>query len=328
MNIEKTWLWGAAGAVVGLLIGLAVGGDGREAREATLRAQDDLARSVSSLNEAVGRIGQSVADLDGKVSGIGTTVSEVSEQQAGFQGLAARLDQVGTEIDGAVAQLGGAVSDVGSKVTASLGERMDGLRAVLAGVGSRAGGASGEATAEAEAPAAQPAAEGEPVSIGSMIVFGEGAARVFLSGVDPEAGTARVAINGPAPTRVSVGEAVEAGTCSITLTGFAADGATFAGDCGGAGSDEAAAEPATDAVAAAPATGAGTAVAVGAAETLVEGKLRVFLSGIDAGAGSARVAVNGPTTIALKVGEPAEANGCTVTLTGIGDGQATFEGAC
>jgi hypothetical protein len=107
----------------------------------------------------------------------------------------------------------------------------------------------------------------------------------------------------------------------VTLTGFTETGATCEGDCGGGGSGEAAAAPAAG-------TGEGTAVAVGAAATLVEGKLRVFLSRIDAEAGTARVAVNGPSAMEMTVGQPVEAGGCTVTLTGIGDGEATLDAAC
>ena len=97
---------------------------------------------------------------------------------------------------------------------------------------------------------------------------------MFLSGVDREAGTARVAINGPSSTSVSLGEPAEAGDCTVTLTGFTEDGgATFSGDCGDAR------RPAGGGGGPAEATGAGTAVAVGAAATLADGKLRVFLSG-------------------------------------------------
>jgi hypothetical protein len=222
-----------------------------------------------------------------------------------------------------VRDIGGAVSALGSDVTTRLAAPLEGLRAAMDSIGERArapragrGSTGGDA-----APSAAPAGAGEPVAIGQTIAFGDGAARLFLSRVDPAAGTARVAINGPVATTVSLDEPVEAGTCTLTLTGFSDEGATFTGDCGGA---EAAAAPAAPA----QGTGAGTAVAVGAAETLVEGKLRVFLSGIDAAAGTARVAVNGPQTMVLSVGQPVEAGGCRVTLTGIGEGEATVDAAC
>ena len=77
---------------------------------------------------------------------------------------------------------------------------------------------------------------------------------------------------------MTLGEPAEAGTCTVTLTGFTETGATFEGDCGGGGQAAAPAEG----------SGEGTAVAVGAAATLADGKLRVFLSRIDAEAGTAQ----------------------------------------
>jgi hypothetical protein len=320
MDIDRTWLWGGGGLVVGLLVGIAIAGDGREAREAARRAQDEMAANVASVSEAVGRIDQAVADLGGRVSGIENAVAQGTEQQAGsVEGLAKRLEEVGAGLDGAVAELGGAVSEAGSSVTASLTERLEGLRAALDTLGARAEGARTAAAPAAAAPEPAGPGAGEAVAVGEVVAFGDGAARVFLSGVDREAGTARVAINGPVATSVALGEAAEAGACTLTLTGFTEDGgATFSGDCGAA----------TAAAAPAEGSGAGTAVAVGAAETLADGKLRVFLSAVDAAAGTARVAVNGPQTIELAVGEPTEAGGCTVTLTGIGDGQATIDAGC
>ncbi|HVH03777.1 MAG TPA: hypothetical protein VM891_12680 [Amaricoccus sp.] len=318
MDIDRTWLWGGAGLVVGLLVGIAIAGDGREARETARRAQEEMARSVASVSEAVGRIDQSVAELGGRVAGIETAVATVTEQQAGgVEGLRKRLEEVGAGLDGAVAELGGAVSELGDNVTASVTERLEGLRTALDAVGGRRGAGSSRRPAPEAAPAAA-AGGGEPVAIGEVVAFGDGAARVFLSGVDRAGGTARVAINGPSASSVTLGEPAEAGTCTVTLTGFTETGATFEGDCGGSGQATAPAEG----------SGEGTAVTVGAAATIADGKLRVFLSRIDAEAGTASVAVNGPQVTELTVGQPVEAGGCTVTLTGVGDGEATIDATC
>ena len=100
MDIDRTWLWGGAGLVVGLLVGIAIAGDGREARETARRAQEEMARSVASVSEAVGRIDQSVAELGGRVAGIETAVANVTEQQAGgVEGLRKRLEEVGAGSD-------------------------------------------------------------------------------------------------------------------------------------------------------------------------------------------------------------------------------------
>jgi hypothetical protein len=321
MDIDRTWLVGGAGLLVGGLIGFAIGGDGREAREAEVRRQDELAANVTVMSEAVGKIDRAVADLGARVAGIEMTVAEGARQDAGrAEGLERRLEEVGASLDGAVRDIGGAVSGLGSDVSERLAAPLEGLRAAMESIGARRGAPrSGGRSAGGTAPTA-PAAPGagEAVAIGQTVAFGDGAARLFLSGVDAAAGTARVAINGPVATTVSLDEPVEAGACTLTLTGFSDEGATFTGECGEA---SAAAAPAEG-------TGAGTAVAVGAAETLVDGKLRVFLSGVDAAAGTARVAVNGPQTTVLSIGQPVEAGGCRVTLTGIGDGQATIDAGC
>jgi hypothetical protein len=313
MDIDRTWLWGGGGLVVGLLVGIAIAGDGREAREAARRAQHEMAEDVAAVSDSVGRIDRAVAELGGRVSQVETALAEVGERHAGsVEGLRKRLDEVGAGLDGAVAELGGAVTELGDSVTESLTDRLEGLRAALGSMGGRRGDPAG-----APAPGAATGA-GEAVAIGEVIAFGDGAARVFLSGVDREAGTARVAINGPSATSVTLGEPAEAGTCTVTLTGFTETGATLEGDCGGT----------AEVAAPAAGTGEGTAVAVGAAATIADGRLRVFLSRIDAGAGTASVAVNGPQATELTIGQPVEAGGCTVTLTGIGDGEATLDAAC
>jgi hypothetical protein len=317
MNIDRTWLMGGAGLVVGGLIGFAIAGDGRAAREAALDRQEALTASVATVSESVSGINAALDDIGARVAGLETSLKEGTERQiGGVEGLAQRLEAVSSEI-------GGAVTGLGASVTATLGERMEGLRAAVGEIGSRATGGAEPEGGAAAAPAAA-SGEGLAVGIGQMVVFADGAARVFLSGVDREAGTARIAVNGPQPTSVALGEPTAIGDCSITLTGFTEDGgATFSGDCDGAGAAEAASTGAD-----VPAEGAGTAIVIGTSATLAEGKLRVFLSGVDADAGTARVAVNGPQTIALALAEPTEAGGCTLTLTGIGEGQATVDAGC
>jgi hypothetical protein len=320
MDIDRSWIWGGAGLVIGLLVGVAIGGDGREAREAARRGQAEMERDVAAVAEAIERIDASMVDLGGRVSGIEAMVAKESEQRAGsVEGLRRRLDEVGAGLDGAVAELGGAVSEVGTSVTASLAERLEGLRTALDAVGARGAGRSGAAAPQAGA------GSGEPVAIGAAVALGDGAARVFLSGVDRDAGTARVAINGPSPSLVTLGEPVEVGVCTVTLTGFTETGATFEGDCGGG--QQAAEAGGGEARAPVEGSGEGTVVAIGSAAEIADG-LRVFLSRVDAEAGVANVAVNGPRTVALAMGQPVEAGGCTVTLTGIGEGEATIDGAC
>ena len=73
----------------------------------------------------------------------------------------------------------------------------------------------------------------------------------------------------------------------------------------------------------------GTAVMPGGTAVLAPGKLNVFLSSADQTAGTAKVAINGQTLVALEVGKPVEADGCKVELTGFdGTGAAMIDGGC
>jgi hypothetical protein len=322
MNIDRNWLWGGSGLVIGLLIGLAVAGDGREAREATLRGQKQVEESVASVQKEVGRISQSLTEIGGRVAGIEASVTDVTEQQKGnIDQLAKRLDTLGAGFDDTMRDVAGRVSALGGDVSTRLTQGLDGLGQRLAGFG---GGKSsgGKAPTEGDAgtaAAATPGA-GDLVAMGGAATLADGAVRVFLSATNPDAGSARVAINGPVASVVGLDQPVPAGECTVTLTGFDPRGATFTADCGGAGAGEATAGRAG--------SGSGTSVVVGSAATLIDEKLRVFLSAIDAGSGTARVAVNGPQTVRVSLGEPIEAGDCKLTLTGIGDGQATFDGSC
>lgn len=73
----------------------------------------------------------------------------------------------------------------------------------------------------------------------------------------------------------------------------------------------------------------GTPLTPGQAVTLVDEKLRVFLSSADAQSNSARVAINGVGTTVLTAGEPVEVDGCRVVLSGFdASGTAMIDGGC
>jgi len=93
------------------------------------------------------------------------------------------------------------------------------------------------------------------------------------------------------------------------------------------------ATPAADAPAAAPAASAEPVEGFGAGETAVlsDGALRVFVSRIDAAAGTASVRANGEDLV-LAVGQPqtlaAATGACKITLDAVGEGSAAVSGAC
>jgi hypothetical protein len=281
--------------------------------ETLLSRQDRLDESVASLAEAVGAVEARVGEVGGTVEGFATAqadriggvesrIAELAEAQSGrIEGLVQRLEGLGEDVSGGL-------SGIGSSVSQALSEDLDDLRAKVAALGARSAG-----EAEAAGEAAPSAAAGEPIGIGQTASFGDGAARVFLSSADEEAGRARVAINGSTTQELEVGTPVTAGDCSVTLTGFGAGQAYVSAECGAAAPEG---------------SGVGSPVAVGKSELFGDGKVRVFLSGVDEATGTARVAINGPATTKLTMSEPVEAGGCSVELTGVDGGSAILDVAC
>ena len=78
----------------------------------------------------------------------------------------------------------------------------------------------------------------------------------------------------------------------------------------------------------AAATGEGVEIGVGQTAQLGDGAVRVFLSGADEAAGLAWVVVNGAARQRVAPGGSLAAGECTVVMTGLGDGTATFDASC
>jgi hypothetical protein len=322
-------LAGVGGLIIGALIGMAIGSSGQSGLEAELAAQREAAADLDELSTTVEGVGARLSALEGRLGAIEGSVSSLAESQRGrIDALAQRLEGVGTE-------LGGAVSGLGTSVADTLSGRFESLRSELAAFGDRL-----VATAPGDEEEDEPAAEtagggeppaGEPLRIGATTMLGEGL-RIFLSSVDEENGTARVAINGPTTTTLELGEPVESDGCTVTLNGFSEGTAVVEGSCGGEGGGAA---PSGESGGAArsgesgqAAPGAGEAIAIGATKSFADGKVRLFLSGVDHEAKAARLALNGVTMTRLRLSEATEAAGCTVTLTGIDASGATFDVAC
>jgi hypothetical protein len=308
----------AGAGLLGLLVGYALGGSGDSGVDELASRQDALAASVAALSDGVGAVDARIGSIEAAVTELGTKESERVEGVLGrMAGLESSLGELGSaqserisglmeRIEGMGADVSGAVSGIGSTVSQALSGDLDELRAKVASIGGSAGGSE---------PAA-PAVSGEAIGIGRTASFGDDAVRVFLSGVDMENARARVAINGSSTSALELGTPVTVGNCALTLTGFSEGGALVAADCGG------------DAAAAPAASGAGSAVPMGKAEIFGDGKVRVFLSAVDAEAGTARVAINGPAVTTLEMSSPVKAGDCTVELTGVGEGTATVDVAC
>lgn len=324
---SRPLLAGAGGLIIGAVIGLGLGSSGRSEAEAEVAAQRAIAANVGTLSQTVEGVDARIAALEARLGAVEGSVSALGETQTG------RLEALGAQLQGFGAEIGGQVTSFGGGLADTLTERLETLKTELAAMGTRL-----QAPEAKEAPATEPAekaapaaaaptgepATGELVLIGSAASFGD-ALSVFLSGVNAEAGTARVAVNGPVTSVLTLGEATPAGDCTLTLTGFGEGGAYLDGVCGeggaaapAAGQQEGSAEPVTG----------GEAVRMGAAGNFGEGKVRIFLSGVNNEAQTARIALNGLRTAEMRLQEKVDAAGCAVTLTGIDAEGATFKVDC
>lgn len=325
---SRPLLAGAGGLIVGAVIGLGLGSSGRSEAEAEVAAQRAIAANVGTLSQTVEGVDARIAALEARLGAVEGSVSALDQTQTG------RLEALGAQLQGFGAEIGGQVTSFGGGLADTLTERLETLKTELAAMGTRLQAPEAEeapatepeekaAPAAAAAPTGEPSA-GELVLIGSAASFGD-ALSVFLSGVNAEAGTARVAVNGPVTSVLTLGEATPAGDCTLTLTGFGEGGAYLDGVCGdggaaapAAGQQEGSAEPVTG----------GEAVRMGAAGSFGEGKVRIFLSGVNNEAQTARIALNGLRTAEMRLQEKVDAAGCAVTLTGIDAEGATFKVDC
>ncbi len=359
MNLtSKPLLAAGGGLIVGALIGMGIGSSGGKTDHAQVEAQRELATGMGTLQTSLQGVDARIAELEGRIDTVEASVNALGEAQTG------RLEALSTKLEGLGGEIGGQVSSLGGAVAASLGQGLDTLKSELAGVADKLKAVGSEAPADAPAeapaetaaaaPAARPAApatgeapKGELILIGSAASFGD-ALSVFVSTVNPETGTARVAVNGPTTIALALNEPASAGGCEVTLTGFGEGGAYIDGVCAAAadgaaapaagqgasdegGSDQDASDqPASDQPvsdeAAAPAEG--EAIQIGAAGNFGEGKVRIFVSGVDNEAKTARVALNSLRTAEMKLQDKVDAEGCKVELTGINPDGATFKVDC
>jgi hypothetical protein len=305
MQIDRTMLFAAGGVVLGFVIGYAVSSSGRSALEAQLRQNTEVAAAVSSLESRIdgieGSLRQSVADVQARVEELGSSDAEE------------RIAALGERIEG----LG---SDIGARIEGMAPDLRETVSREIAALQGRLAALSQQATAAVESAIGEgPAAgggAGTELRIGDTALLADGALRVFLSGLNSEAGTARVAVNGFSLVTLALGDTTEAGDCTVTLTGLGTGSATVDGSCDGA------------AAAAAQGSGEGTEVQVGATALLADGALRVFLSAFDEASGTARVAVNGTAITALAMAQPVQVGDCTVELTGGSGRSAIIDGGC
>lgn len=328
MELDKTVMAGVGGLLAGVVLTYAVTASGRADLQAQLSRQDDVLARIESLDA---RLSEGMGALDERIA------AAAAAPHPGIEALGARLEQFGGD-------LGGRLEAVAPAVRQSLSEDLGEVRTHLAALAARgeAGAeraldaAAGREANEASVAVGDPAAatgEGQEIPIGGAAVFGDGAARVFLSSVDPAAQTAQVAVNGFARIPVALGGSAPAGDCTVVMTALGEGTATFDSDCGG----EAQAAAATaGGETGAGGTGGGAAAGsahphelrIGQTAIFADGEVRVFLSSVNADAGTASISLNGAAPAAIALNEPMAAGSCKVTLISAAAGTATIEGAC
>ena len=330
MNTESMFI-GLGALFLGVLLGMNVGSSGAEKSER--RAMNEVRHSVAAMQDQI-------SALDGQIAGL---------SEAASAGMAEREALAG-KLDGAVADLSAQLGAISSSVSSSIADAgaaqaavVDEKLASLSGAIEAAAAASPSASAAASlaaiatAPAATSANDASATDVegfvaGETAVLLGGKAKVFVSGTDDAAGTVRVAVNGQDLAVLDqagpVAFSADGENCMLSLDALTSGYAQMSAEC------TATVETATPALQASEAARASAAEPKGPGQTawLLDGKVRVFISGIDAAAGTARVAVNGTDTVVLGdahvVTFDADGAACTLNLAEITDGRVQLSATC
>lgn len=198
----------------------------------------DLSGAVSELsNDLGGRMREQISDLSSQLAAF--RVEEETDEEVSGQLVrpgetlllgdgAARVFLSSVSLDSQSARVaidgtGTQNISVGVPVTAGGCEiTLTAIMAPSAMIDSNCDGTGAAAGSSGEATYSEPVGlgEGTELQVGNATSFGDGAARVFLSQFDPSAGSARIAVNGTATTTLAVGDSMDVGECTITLTGM------------------------------------------------------------------------------------------------------------
>lgn len=231
---ENTIFVGAGAGIVGLLLGYVIGGPDT----------DDLVKEVSkqvssSAAETSAASAEQMAAMDTRIAGLekalATSQEGMDTRIAGLEGvLAASQESMVTKLDDAVtslsaridtmtAELGRTVAESGSaqteKVQTTLNAGIEKLQGSISEISMTAAATSeSQESSEAAAPVPAPI-EIEGAGVGETELLMEGAVRVFVSSINREDMTARVAVNGLSMQKIGSYHDVEfkLGSKSCTL---------------------------------------------------------------------------------------------------------------
>ena len=199
-------LVGAGAGVVGLLVGMMLGGTDEDAIVDAIGAKVDsgVEASASAGSEQLAAMGAEIANLKSALAGITDSQAAAADAlngklDAAVVSLTSRIDAVSTDV-GAIVEDSGASQTM--QIEAALTGGFDSLQESVSEIATLAATAATAAASPVapEEAAAAPAAPAEPkidgVRVGQMEDLLDGKARIFVSGIDASAQTARVAING------------------------------------------------------------------------------------------------------------------------------------
>lgn len=336
---NKHVVFGAGGVIIGLLAGVAVGGAVSESRmaeaigQSLTPAQEASAEAATSTQEALARLEERLGTLEQAVNDSKVDPDALTEGvRASTEGMSAKLDEMQTALSTKISDTAKSQTEAMKTALADISSGIEESARIAASAVASAGGGGGSGSGEdasSEAMSASETAElSEAMGVGQTAIFADGALRVFVSRLDAQSGSARLSINGE-PSMLGAGGTTEASvgeqTCAVSVMALTDEGVTLGSDCKGAAQEEAEQQAAASE---APENG----IKPGNVVSLADGAVRVFLSSVDDENGMARIAVNGVSTQSVAVGDSVDVTSgdqnCTVTVTGIGQGQAAFEATC
>lgn len=241
--MANNFLVGSGAGIVGLLVGLAFGGP-----DDALIANTVSSQVESGIETAASANSEQITAMSEEIAGLKAALASAAEAQAGSEtainekldgavaALTARMDAISSEVGSAAAEassaqtadiatlIGEASAAQTSQIESAISGGMESLKGALSQIAAVAPAAPAAAeTAEAAATAPVPAEpEIEGVRVGQTENLLDGKVRVFVSGVDTDAGTVRVAINGLGLQTVGQYNALdfnidEETPCSLTL---------------------------------------------------------------------------------------------------------------
>lgn len=214
---DNSFLVGAGSGIIGIMVGflLSGAGDDRVVNRLEKRINSGTERAVSAGAEQVDALNERIAGLEAALAEAGEaqagSVAGLKEQLAGLDSRIGAMDgkigdavaSLSGRIDAVTASVGDAVAEAGSNQTARIEAALsEGLGKVAALAPAAAAGGAAAAASDGESAVAAPAEteavveEAKGLGIGQTEYLMDGKVRVFVSSVNRDAGTARVAVNG------------------------------------------------------------------------------------------------------------------------------------